>query len=63
MPLALSQPTFPRAGLYLDLVAVTGGLAGARADVCDDTFGSDHRPIMIELAGLSVEIGQPSKVL
>ncbi|MDZ4736848.1 MAG: hypothetical protein SGJ07_10930 [Rhodospirillaceae bacterium] len=50
-PLALHQPTFPKARLYLDQVAVTGDLAGARVRVRDETFGSDHRPIVIELVG------------
>ena len=49
VPLSLPKPTFPKFGLYLDQVAVTTDLAGARADVLDGTFGSDHRPIVVEL--------------
>lgn len=49
LPLPLPKPTFPKFGLYLDQVAVTTDLAGARAEVLDDTYGSDHRPIVVEL--------------
>jgi endonuclease/exonuclease/phosphatase family metal-dependent hydrolase len=50
-PLPLDKPTFPKAKLYLDQVAVTGDLAGAGVRVLESTFGSDHRPVMVELVG------------